>query len=89
MTDPEILSRFRKQGSLPEGSAAIYDLDSATPSAVLSDTGYQIVNHILACLVDKTALPANIKQFTPTLYYPSTLHLLGLSFIAARQPECL
>nr|WP_275785947.1 glycosyl hydrolase family 8 [Rhizobium gei] len=89
VTDREILSRFRRQGSLPEGSAAIYDLDSATPRAVLSDAGYQIVNHILACLVDKTALPANIKQFTPTLYYPSTLHLLGLSFTAARQPECL
>jgi len=39
--------------------------------------------------MNRSKLPAAVKEFTPTLYYPSTLHLLGLSYVAARQPECL
>ena len=89
VTDRQLLSRFRQATSGVNDAIATVDLHSGTTRTNLSDPGYRIVNHILACVVDKTALPADVKQFTPTLYYPSTLHLLGLSFVAAKHPECL
>ncbi len=89
IADRQSLDRFRRQTIGANGIFTTIDLESGDAKNNLSDPGYRIVNHILACVVDKTKLPADLKQFTPTLYYPSTLHLLGLSFIAARQPECL
>jgi endo-1,4-beta-D-glucanase Y len=89
VTDRQLLSRFRQATSGANSAITIVDLNSGATRSNLTDPGYRIVNHILACVVDKTALPADVKQFTPTLYYPSTLHLLGLSFVAAKHPECL
>ncbi|WP_414692807.1 glycosyl hydrolase family 8 [Pararhizobium sp.] len=89
ITDRQLLDHFRRQTAGANGTFTTIDLVSGAVKDNLSDLGYRIVNHILACVVDKTTLPADLQQFTPTLYYPSTLHLLGLSFIAARQPECL
>ncbi len=88
-TDRQLLDRFRRQTFSANGTFTTIDLESGNIRSNHSDPGYRIINHILACVVDKTRLPADLKQFTPTLYYPSTLHLLGLSFIAASQPECL
>jgi endoglucanase len=89
VTDRQLLSRFRQSTSGASGAITIVDLSSGATRSNLTDPGYRIVNHILACVVDRTALPADVKQFTPTLYYPSTLHLLGLSFVAEKHPECL
>ncbi|CAN7610179.1 glycosyl hydrolase family 8 [Pararhizobium sp. LjRoot255] len=89
VTDRQLLLRFRQATSGANGAITTVDLNSGATKNTLSDPGYRIVNHILACVVDKTALPADVKQFTPTLYYPSTLHLLGLSFVAEKHPECL
>ena len=87
--DRDLLNNFRTATSGANGTYTTVDLQSGTTKDNLSDPGYRIVNHILACVVDRTALPADVKEFAPTLYYPSTLHLLGLSFVAAEQPECL
>jgi len=89
IADRQLLLRFRQATSGANDAMTTVDLNSGTTRNNLSDPGYRIVNHILACVVDKTALPADVRQFTPTLYYPSTLHLLGLSFVAAKHPECL
>ncbi|MCV9967193.1 glycosyl hydrolase family 8 [Pararhizobium sp. BT-229] len=89
VTDRELLTRLMQATSGANAAVTTIDINSGTVKNTLSDPGYRIVNHILACVMDKTALPADVKQFTPTLYYPSTLHLLGLSFVAAKQPECL
>lgn len=88
VTDRQALERFRRQTFGTDGAFAIIDLESGRAKNNLSDPGYRIVNHILACVLDKTKVPDELKQFAPTAYYPSTLHLLGLSFIAAQQPEC-
>jgi len=87
--DREFLARLMSATSGANGTTTTIDILSGTAKDSLSDPGYRIVNHILACVMDKTPLPADVKLFTPTRYYPSTLHLLGLSFVAAKQPECL
>lgn len=88
ITDRDLLTRLMRGTSGANGEYATIDISSGLPKDNLSDPGYQIINHILACVVNKTAVPEDLKQFAPTRYYPSTLHLLGLSFIAAQQREC-
>lgn len=87
--DRDLLMRLMRGTSGANGAYATIDINSGLPKDNLADPGYRIINHILACVVDKTVVPDDLKQFAPTRYYPSTLHLLGLSFIAAQQPECL
>jgi endoglucanase len=62
---------------------------SGRTSATLADPGYQMLSASLACALDRTPIPEDLRQFSPTVYYPSTLHLLGLSFVAWKHPECL
>ncbi len=88
-TDRQLLTRLMQGMTGEKGNITTIDIQSGATKDNLSDPGYRIVNHLLACVLDKTALPVDVKQFVPTQYYPSTLHLLGLSFTAAKQPECL
>ena len=87
--DRDLLTRLMRGTTGANGGYATIDIVSGLPKDNLADPGYRIINYILACVLDKTAVPEDVKQFAPTRYYPSTLHLLGLSFIAAQQPECL
>lgn len=89
VNDRELLARFLRGTTGANGAFTTLDVTSGAVEDTLSDPGYRIANHILACVMDKVPLPADVKQFTPTLYYPSTLHLLGLSFVADKRPECL
>jgi endo-1,4-beta-D-glucanase Y len=89
VTDTELLTGLMRGTTSASGEITTIDIISGTAKDNLSDPGYRIINHLLACVVNKTAVPDELKQFVPTRYYPSTLHLLGLSFIAAQQPECL
>ena len=88
VTDRDLLTRLMRGASGAKGDYTTIDITDGSPKDNLPDPGYRIINHILACVVNKTAVPEDLKQFAPTRYYPSTLHLLGLSFIAAQQPEC-
>ena len=54
--------------------------------AAKASAGYR---PLAACALDGTAIPAELRRFQPTLYYPSTLHLLSLAYVAERHPECL
>lgn len=87
--DTELLSRLR-QGMLgSNGDLLITDVATGGIRATLTDPGYRFVNHILACVIERVPLPDSVKVFSPTQYYPSTLHLLGLSYAKEKRPECL
>lgn len=87
--DTELLSRLR-QGMLGNnGELLITDVATGDIRATLTDPGYRFVNHILACVIERVPLPDSVKVFSPTQYYPSTLHLLGLSYAKEKRPECL
>lgn len=87
--DVQLLKRLQKGMTTDQDLPAIVDLDSGQPKEVLADAGYQIVNHIVACVVDGTKLPSSAFRFEPEFYYPSTLQLLGLAFVREKHPECL
>lgn len=87
--DRKLLSEFHAQMSDPAGSILLVDLPSGNVTKTLDDVGYQSINQLVACVLDKTPIPAPARQFAPTLYYPSTVHLLTLAYLAEKRPECL
>ncbi len=89
VTDRARLGPLRK-GMSPDGTnLAIIDIPSGTATTTLSDPGYAIIPALIDCVLDRKKLPDRVKTFEPTLYYPSTLHLLSLSFAYSQHPECL
>ena len=88
IADNALLLRLQ-QGMTADGAPATIDLTTGKAKAALSDPGYRIVNDVVACVVRGTKLPESALQFSPALYYPSTLQLLGLAFVGEKHPECL
>ena len=54
----------------------------------LTDPGYRMIDALVACNRG-TPVPEDLLHFAPTAYYPSTLHLLGLSYLASRGGKCV
>lgn len=71
------------------GKPSIVEVMSGRTVEELSDPGYRMLTASIDCALDGTPIPAGLKRFEPTLYYPSTLHLLGLSLVAEKYPRCL
>lgn len=71
------------------GGTAVIDVKTGKPVEPLADPGYRILAAAMACVLDKTAIPAELRTFQPTAYYPSTLHLLSLSMLRERYPQCI
>ncbi len=86
--DAKLLERLRAETAIDGGNMATFDLRTGATKDVLSDAGYRIIPALLACVTHKIPLPDDLRRFTSTLYYPSTLHLLALSF-ATQHQECL
>ncbi|MDO1585072.1 glycosyl hydrolase family 8 [Rhizobium oryzicola] len=90
VTDKDLLRRLREGWLQSDGvSGGIIDLPSGRTKAVLDDPGYQIINHIAACISDGKRITPDVRRFNPVLYFPSTLQLLGLAFVTEKHPECL
>ncbi|ASW08250.1 glycosyl hydrolase family 8 [Rhizobium sp. 11515TR] len=87
--DKALLSRLQQGVTVEEDEPATIDLTTGKPKDLLPDPGYRIVNDVVACVVSGAKLPASVRQFAPSLYYPATLQLLSLAFVTERHPECL
>ncbi|MCM2505967.1 glycosyl hydrolase family 8 [Aureimonas altamirensis] len=89
VAEPELI-RSMISAMAPDGTAVnLTDLNNGQVTERLTDPGYRILPALAACALDGTAIPAELRRFQPTLYYPSTLHLLSLAYVAERHPECL
>ena len=69
--------------------AGVITADDAVRLAAIRGRAMAAACALAACALDGTAIPAELRRFQPTLYYPSTLHLLSLAYVAERHPECL
>jgi endoglucanase len=67
---------------------ATSNVESGEPHDLLTDPGYRIIPALISCVLDRKAVPSELKTFTPTNYYPSTLHLLALSYLAEHPGAC-
>ena len=86
LADKQRLDPFRQAWA---NGTAVIDVTNGKPVEPLPDAGYRILNAAMACALDRTPVPAELKSFEPTLYYPSTLHLLALSMLSERYPQCM
>ncbi len=85
----ELVKRLLEGMSLDDGAPGIIDLSSGERKERLDDPGYQFVNHILACVSEGKSVPAPARELVSELYYPATLHLLGLTYLVEKHPSCL
>ncbi|MBH0239234.1 glycosyl hydrolase family 8 [Methylobrevis albus] len=88
ITDRALLEPFRHGMREADGSVAVVDIASGRATAKLADPGYRIIPALVDCVLDGTRLPADLAEFQPTAYYPSTLHLLALAYLADHRPDC-
>ncbi|AVA22853.1 MULTISPECIES: glycosyl hydrolase family 8 [unclassified Rhizobium] len=89
ISDKALLTRLQAGMTVEGDEPATIDLETGKPKQPLTDPGYRIVNDVVACVTSGAKLPASVRQFVPSLYYPSTLQLLGLAFVEEKHPECL
>ncbi|MGX5736491.1 glycosyl hydrolase family 8 [Bosea thiooxidans] len=82
-------ARFAPMRAAWSAGTATIDVGSGKPVEQLADPGYRILAAGIACALDGTAVPAELRTFRPTAYYPSTLHLLALSMLSERYPRCM
>ena len=87
--DRKMLESFSRAMSDDSGNVRLVDIASGRTAELLSDPGYRVIPAALLCTLDGTSLPADLKAFQATDYYPSTLQLLALSYVRRRHPECL
>lgn len=85
----DLMVRLRAGMAGDNDALVLSDASTGAVQTSLTDPGYRFVNHILACVLDRVPIPDSVKVFSPTQYYPSTLHLLGLSYVREKRPECL
>jgi endo-1,4-beta-D-glucanase Y len=88
MTDTEWL-RTLKQRWLGNEGVAVVNVQTGQIRERLTDQGYRALSAILACALDQTRIPDELKTFEANLYYPSTLYLLSMSLIGEKYPQCL
>lgn len=87
--DEELLEQMRQGMTGPGGGIVPVDLETGEAGAELLDSGYRIVPALIDCALDGAVLPEELLSFEPTVYYPSTLHLLSLAHVRTERPECL
>ncbi len=87
--DRALLESFQKGMVDEQGRLRLVDIMTGATRQTLDDPGYRSIPALISCVLDKTPLADDIKTFSPTDYYPSTLHLLSLAFARRRHPECL
>lgn len=90
IVDPAKLAPFVAlwQGAAQRGLSLV-NVKTDRVVATLTEPGYRMLAATLACTLSGTPIPADLKLFSPTHYFPSTLYLLSLSYLTERHPQCL
>jgi len=87
--EDENLLRTLRDGMASGGGIGVVDLAGGIVREQLGDPGYRIIQAAASCILDRTPIDKALLTFQPVLYYPSTLHLLMLSYLRKEAPECL
>jgi endoglucanase len=89
MTDMEWLRALKQRWSAENEGVAVVNVVTGQVRERLADQGYAILPAALACALDGTPVPEALKNFEPSLYYPSTLYLLAKSLLGEKYPRCV
>lgn len=83
-TDAALLDTFAAM----EGSIPVTNLATGNVRERLTEPGYLIIPALARCVRRKVPVPPDLATFHPTLYFPSTLHLLALAWFAEHEEAC-
>ncbi len=72
-----------------KATVQVIELSTKLPLASMPDPGYEAVAELVSCAIGRTKSSPVIAGFSPTDYYPSTLHLVSLIALTERYPQCL
>lgn len=86
--DDRALLKSLAQGMSTDDGVATFNVKTGQADDMLGDAGYRIIPALAYCVVDRRPIPDELKTFQPTLYYPSTLQLLALSYLAENPEVC-
>ncbi len=81
------MARWSGRGE-PTGAMAVVDLASGRDGEPLADRGYRAVAGVVACAMEGTHFPDDLRGADVDHYYPTTLRALALIVVATRYPTC-
>ncbi|WP_244530955.1 glycosyl hydrolase family 8 [Pseudoxanthobacter soli] len=70
-------------------SPLIVDVETGKVVERLTEPGYEILAALVSCSLSGTSVPYDLREFQPTSYFASTLHLLAMTVLARRYAKCL
>jgi endoglucanase len=82
--DSKVLEPFAAM----EDGVPITNLHTGNIRQKLTEPGYRIIPALARCVANEAVVPQDLKQFSPSLYFPSTLHLLALAWLAEHGEAC-
>ena len=89
-TDERLLGPYQKAWTQDgENAPLIVNVQTGKVIEKLTEPGYQIQAALVSCALSGTAIPYDLREFVPTSYYASTLHLLAMTVLARRYAKCL
>lgn len=86
----ERLAPYMARWAKPGGSVAmaVVDLPSGQDGEAFADLGYRAVAAVVACALEGTRFPDDLRGPETDRYYPTTLRALALVAVNSRHPTC-
>jgi endoglucanase len=66
----------------------VIDIDTGSAVGSFGDPGYRAVAALARCAADGAKFPDELRNVEFTRYYPATLHMLSLTALRLRFPQC-
>ncbi len=70
------------------GAPMVIDVEKAVITQSFADQGYRAVAALARCAATGEKFPNELRVFRPDRYYSATLHMLSLTVLRVRYPQC-
>lgn len=70
------------------GAPMVIDVDKGAITQSFGDRGYRAVAALARCAVMGEKFPSELQEVQPERYYSATLHMLSLTALRVRYPQC-
>ena len=74
-------------GAAPQAPELI-DVEKGAKTQSFSDPGYRAVVALARCALNREPFPAELREVKFDSYYSATLHMLSLTALSVRFPQC-
>ena len=70
------------------GMPTVIDVEKGAVAESFADPGYHAVAALARCAAFGEKFPDDLREVKPDSYYPATLHLLALTVLRVKYPQC-